>query len=108
MAKAESWSRFIPPRLSVHEATRTGTNGKKPVRLRDVLELLLAQVTDFNREFAFDLLVSIVGNADCALASQRLDASGDVDPVTIDVALVDNYITDIDADAELDPTFFWN
>ena len=59
-------------------------------------------------ELAFDLLVGVVGNADCTRASQRLHAGGDVDAVAVDIALVDDDVTDIDADAELDPAIFGN
>ena len=79
-----------------------------PHRLRNVLELLLAHVADIKRELSFDLLIGVVGNADRAGAGQRLHPGGDIDSVTVDVALVDDDVTDIDADAELDPAIFGN
>ena len=39
---------------------------------------------------------------------QSLDASGNIHPVAIDVALIDDDVTDVDTDAELDPTIFGN
>ena len=76
--------------------------------LRNVLELLLAHVADMKRELALDLLVGILGKADRAGAGQRLHASGNVDAIAVDVALVDDNITDVDADAEFDAANFGN
>jgi hypothetical protein len=50
--------------------------------------------------------VDVVGKADRTGASQRLQASGDIDSVTVDVALTDNNVTDVDADAQFDPAIF--
>jgi hypothetical protein len=53
-------------------------------------------------------LVGIVGNADCAGAGQRLYTGGDIHPIAVNVALVDDDVTDVDTDAEFDPTIFRN
>src|SRR5262249_4377075 len=74
--------------------------------LRNVFKILLTQVTDVEGELAFDLLVSIVGKADLAGASQRLHASRNVDAIAINIALVDDDVTDVDADTEFDPAIF--
>ena len=70
--------------------------------------MLLAHITDFKREFAFNLLISVVGNADCARTGQRLHPCGYVNSVSVNVALVDNDVADINTDAKLDPTIFGN
>ena len=77
-------------------------------RLHDVLKLLLTHFGDIERELAFDLLIGVVGKPDRAGTGQRLDSGGDIDPVAVDVALVDDNVTDVDAYAELNPTIFGN
>ena len=79
-----------------------------PHRLRDVLQLLLAHIADVSASFALDLLVGVVGKTDAAGCGERLQPRGDVDAVAEDVALVDDDVADIDADAELDATIFRN
>ena len=69
---------------------------------------MLAHVADFERELSLDLLVGIFGKADCAGTGQGLHASRNVEPIAVDIALVDDDIADIDADAELDPAIVWN
>jgi hypothetical protein len=41
-------------------------------------------------------------------AGQSLHPRGDVDPITVNVALVDDNVADLDADAEYDPAIFRN
>ena len=48
------------------------------------------------------ILVHHVGNADAARIRKRLKARGDVYAVAIDVVPIDDYITEIDADAQLE------
>ena len=74
--------------------------------MRNILELLLAHVAYIERELSLHLLIGIFGQADCAGASQCLHAGGDVDPVAIDIAFVDDDVTDVDADAKFDPAIF--
>ena len=76
--------------------------------LRNVFELLLAHVAYIERELALDLVVGIFGKADRAGPGERLHASGNVDAIAIDIALVDDDVTDVDADAEFDPPIFGN
>ena len=89
-------------------ATPSSRTPINPHRLRNVLELLLAHVADIERELALDLLVGVVGKADAAGLGQRLHASRNVDAVAVDVALIDDDVADVDADAELDPAIFGN
>ena len=69
---------------------------------------MLAHVTYIERELALDLLVGVFGKTDRAWAGQRFHASGNVDTIAVDIALVDDNVTDIDADAEFDPAIFGN
>jgi hypothetical protein len=47
--------------------------------------------------------VNIVGNADTTGYCDPFETYRNIDPVTKDIVLFDNYITDVNADAELDP-----
>ena len=47
--------------------------------------------------------MGIVGEADAARLRDPFKAHCNIDPVTKNIILFDNYITDVNADAELDP-----
>ena len=64
-------------------------------RLRDVLEMLRAELPEFERELAVDLIVGLAGNADATGFRQRFQARGDVDPVAVDVLFVDDDVADV-------------
>src|SRR5215472_11116948 len=68
----------------------------------------LSHVAEIECELALDLLVGVLGKADRAGAGERLHASGNVDAIAIDIALVDDDVTNIDTDSELNPTIFGN
>ena len=89
-------------------AAAAGANAIDAHRLCDVLELLLAHVGHVDGKLALDLLKSIVRKTNRARRGQRLDPCGDVDAVAVDVALVDDDIADVDADAEFDAAVFGN
>src|SRR5262249_5390945 len=67
---------------------------------------MLAHVSNVYNKLSLNLLIGIVRKTDCARLGQGLDSGGDIDTVTVDVALVDNDVTDINADAELYPPIF--
>src|SRR5207249_2462098 len=68
----------------------------------DVLELLLAEVFENQVELARDILLHPRGNADVARLSQGFETYCDIDPVAEDVAVLDDDVADIDADAQVD------
>jgi hypothetical protein len=72
-----------------------------PDRLGDVLDLLLAQIVEGQRQLVADLVARGAGEADRPGLGERFQPGGDVDPVAEQVAAVDNHIADMDADAEL-------
>jgi hypothetical protein len=53
----------------------------------------------FERDLSFDMLVGFFGQADGAGSGERLYAGSYIDPVSVDVAPVDDYVTDIGANA---------
>jgi hypothetical protein len=71
-------------------------------RAGDVLDLLLALVLEREVELVAHLIAHNPADADPAGFGQGLEARGDVDAVAVDVALIDDDVTDIDADAKLD------
>src|SRR6516225_4537457 len=74
---------------------------------RDVLELLLAQILEREIELAGDILLHARRNTQAARLRQAFEASGNVDAVAEDVAVFDDDVAHMDADAPLDAAF-WN
>src|SRR3984893_8784418 len=68
----------------------------------DFLDLLLASVLKDEVELVAHLVAHDPADADPAGLGQRLQPCGDIDPVAINVVLLDDDIAEIDADAEFD------
>src|SRR5208282_3664710 len=84
-----------------------GEGGSYPISpdgLRDVLERRLAHVLEGEVEPTRGILLHARRDADAAWLSQAFEPSRDVDPIAEDVAVLDDDIADLDADAELDAT----
>jgi hypothetical protein len=64
---------------------------------------LRAHIFERYIDFATNLPVSIVGNADPAGLRDAFEARGDIDAVAKDIVVVDDNIADVNADAKLDP-----
>ena len=69
----------------------------------DVLQILLAHIGDGELDFAPDLLIGCGREADAAGLRDAFQTRSDVDAVAEDVVTVGEDVTDIDADAELQP-----
>ena len=54
----------------------------------DILELLLAHVSDVEGQLPLDLLIGTVRKADRAWLGQRLDPGSDIDSIAVNVAFV--------------------
>src|SRR5258707_15452188 len=74
----------------------------------DVLELLLASILESDIEFAPSVLLHPTRHADATGLCKALHACRHVHAITEDVATVDHYVADIDADAKLDALFLWH
>jgi signal transduction histidine kinase/HPt (histidine-containing phosphotransfer) domain-containing protein/FixJ family two-component response regulator len=72
-------------------------------RASDVPQTLLTHIGDCNLELAADLLVGGGGEADAAGLGDTFQARGYVDAVAQNVVAVGKDVTNIDADAELQP-----
>ena len=70
--------------------------------IRNVLQALFAGVGDGNIELAPHLPVCVLGQADAARRRDLLKPSRDIDAVAEHVALVDDYVADMDADPKFD------
>ncbi|HUL90270.1 MAG TPA: hypothetical protein VLU23_19070 [Pseudolabrys sp.] len=68
----------------------------------DVFDGLLSQIVEFETKFILDLIVHDTRNHNAAGLSQCFQPRRHIDAITKNVVTVDNDITDIDADAELD------
>jgi predicted RNA methylase len=74
----------------------------------DVLNLLFAHILEREVQFVPYLIAHHAAGANAAWLGQRLEAGGDIDPVTEDVAILDDDVAEIDAHAKLDPPFGWD
>src|SRR4030095_5297681 len=68
----------------------------------DIAQLHVAQVGEPEVELAVDCLVDLAGDEDPTGLGERFDARRDVDPIAKYIVAVDDDVTDVDADAELD------
>ncbi len=71
-------------------------------RAGDVFQALLAEIVEGEVEAAGGVFLDAGRDADAAGLGERLEARGDIDAVAEDVAILDDNVADIDADAELD------
>jgi hypothetical protein len=71
-------------------------------RPTDVFEPLLAEIAKGEVELTGGILLHPGRDADAAGFGERLEAGGDVDAVAEDVAVLDDDVPDVDADAEFD------
>src|SRR6266478_4123159 len=69
----------------------------------DILQRLRTHILKGDFYLATNLPVSIVGNANTTRFCDPFETHRNVDPITKDIVVCDDYITDVNADAELDP-----
>src|SRR5215831_6122602 len=74
-------------------------------RPRDVLDPLLAAVLEGKVEPVADLIAHHAADAHFARLGESFEARGDIDAVAVDIALVENHVAEVDADAKLDAPF---
>src|SRR6516162_7528683 len=91
------------PRRSRDGVGEGGANPVRPDWPPYVLERLLAHVFEGEVEAARGVLVDARRNADAARLGQDFETRRHVDTIAKDVAVLDDDVADIDADAELDP-----
>jgi hypothetical protein len=89
---------FIPcPRRFVAEA-----NGKGAHRSGNVFQVLLADIDEFNIDFAPHLTYGVLRDANAAGLGDAFEPRSDVDAVAVDVLRFDDHVTDVDAHPEND------
>jgi len=67
------------------------------------LQVLRTHIFKGDIDLAADLTLRVVGDADAARLRDPLQARSDVDAVAKDIIVIDDDVTDVNADAELDP-----
>ena len=72
----------------------------------DVFQRLIAEILERAVDPPLHLLVDDGRHADFARLRNPLQSGGDIHPVAVDVAILDDHIAEIDADAEDDPLMF--
>ena len=72
-------------------------------KLSNVLQLLLACVFEVDVELALCVLLNASRNADAAGLRYPFQTYRNIDPITKDIIICDDNITDVNADAKLDP-----
>ncbi len=89
-----------------HRLDRGGGARPHPVsqdRFADVLERLLAEKFEGDRQLVADRSPHRIGHADAAGFGQAFEAVGDVDVVAEDLVAIDDDLAEVDADAKLHP-----
>lgn len=69
-----------------------------PDRIGDILQFLKSQIVEDNVDFAADLPVRIVGDANAAGLCNAFKARCDVDAVAEDIIVIDNDVADMNPD----------
>src|SRR5271155_2505051 len=72
-------------------------------RLGDILQFLQSQIIEDNVDFAANLPVRIVGDANATGLCNAFKARCDVDAVAEDIIVIDDYVADMNPDSEFDP-----
>jgi len=75
-------------------------------RLGNVLNFALTQMLDGEIELVLDLVENVTSHTDATRLSQALEPRGHVDPVAVDVVVLDDDVANVDADSIDDPFFF--
>ena len=78
-------------------------NPPRPHRFSNIFEGLLSHIITGDLNFAPDLSIGIIGHADPARVSDALKAGSNVDAIPEDVVVIENDVTDMNADPEFDP-----
>ena len=74
-----------------------------PHRFGDILQSLRAHIVEVHLNLATNLPMSIVGNANPTRLCDPFETHCNIDPITKDIVVFDDNITDVNADAKLDP-----
>jgi hypothetical protein len=69
---------------------------------------VLPDIDEVARDPSLDLLDDVVGHADVARIGDAFETGGHVHAVPENVAAIEDYVADIDADAKVDPRFLRN
>ena len=97
-----SGSDFAGGEIRVGKAGFNATDAERAYRLRDVLELLLAEILEAQVEAVLDVAEGAAGDADGARLGKRLQPRCYVHAIAQDVVALDDHLIEIDAHAELD------
>jgi len=81
-------------------------HGIGPDRAGDVFQVLLAEISELNLDLAMDSIVGGRRNADAAGFCNALKPCRNVNSVSEDVMGFDDYVADVDADAESNTPVF--
>jgi hypothetical protein len=78
-------------------------NPPRPHRLSNILEGLRSHIITGNLYLAPDLPIGVIRHADPARFGDSLKAGSNVDAIAEDVVVIENDITDVNADTKFDP-----
>ena len=81
----------------------TKLNPPRPHGLGNVLQRLRPEVIPADLDFAPDLPIGVIGDANAARLGNSLQPGGNVDAIAKDIVVVDDDVADMDADPEFNP-----
>jgi hypothetical protein len=78
-------------------------NAPSPHRIGNVLEVLWPEVVTCDVDLAPDLPIGVIRNANPAVFGNTLKAGSNVDAIAENVVVIENDVTNVNADAKFDP-----
>jgi hypothetical protein len=91
--------------LSTLPAKKSCINSTTPRahRLGNILQRLQTHIVEGNIDFAADLALGVIGDADASGFRDPFQTRGDVDAIAKNIVVIDDDVADVNADAEFDP-----
>jgi len=75
-------------------------------RTSDVLQGLVAKISELVRNLAENMIINGFGNDNSAWFSQRFKPRRDVNPIAIEVATLHHHVAEVDSEAQQDLPIF--
>ncbi len=76
--------------------------------LRYILDALLAEIFEFERQLFHDVIVNAAGDANTAGIRQPFQTRRDIHPIAENIPVLQHDVANIDSDAKLHPAIFFN
>src|ERR1700687_939280 len=100
---ARGWTVSTFCRHCRRRRVRINSTTPRAHRLGNILQRLQTHIVEGNIDFAADLALGVIGDADASGFRDPFQTRGDVDAIAKNIVVVDDDVADVNADAEFDP-----